>query len=217
MPKGPVQIAPSLLSADFSRLGEEALGVLQAGAEVLHVDTMDGHFVPNLTFGAPIVKALRPLTEATIDCHLMVSNPDDRIAEFLDAGADIITVHAEVAHHLQRTLSVIREGGAKAGVALNPHTPLSVVEHVIDDVDLILCMTVNPGFGGQAFLPAVEAASALIERSGRDILLEVDGGIAPDTAPIVRKAGANVLVAGTAIFKADEPLADRIARLRGDR
>lgn len=214
-----VKVAPSLLSCDFARLGEEAHAVLDAGADWLHVDAMDGRFVPNLTFGAPIVRALDGITEAPLDCHLMVTQPDDRLEAFIDAGADVITVHAEAATHLHRTLTAISEAGLDAGVALNPHTPVSTIEHVLDELDLLLIMTVNPGFGGQAFIegmiPKIEQARALIDRHGADVALEVDGGIGPETAPRVRKAGATVLVAGSAIFKADEPYEARIPRLRG--
>lgn len=214
----PIAIAPSILSADFARLGDEVKAIDQAGCDWVHVDVMDGHFVPNLTIGPLIVEAIRPVTSKPLDVHLMISPADPYIEAFAKAGADIISVHEEAGPHLHRSLQAVRALGKKAGVVLNPATPVSALENVIDSVDLILIMSVNPGFGGQSFIPAalekLRQARALI--GDRPIDLEVDGGVTPENATEIARAGANAFVAGSAIFSGNDPAtyAPRIDAIR---
>lgn len=201
-----IRLAPSILACRFAELGSEVRAVDEAGAEWIHVDVMDGRFVPNITIGPLIADAVRGVTSRTVDVHLMIEDPDRYVAEFAEAGADVITVHAEAAVHLHRTLGLIRDLGKKAGVALNPSTPLAAIEEVLDDIDLLLIMTVNPGFGGQAFIPQsldkVARARKMIEaRRPGEVEIEVDGGVDPATAPGLVRAGATVLVAGSAVFR----------------
>jgi len=211
-------IAPSILSADFGRLAEEIADAERSGGDWIHIDVMDGMFVPNITFGPPVIKVVRGAARLPFDVHLMIERPERYLADFAAAGADRITVHAEACVHLHRVVGQIRELGLPAGVALNPATPIGFVEHLLDDVDLILCMTVNPGFGGQTFIPSVldkirRLRQLLIERGRGDVHIQVDGGINAETAPLVREAGADVLVAGNAVFGRPDRAA-AIAELR---
>ncbi len=219
MPRA-VRVAPSILSADFARLGEEVRAVAAAGADYIHIDVMDGHFVPNLTIGPAVVRALRPHTQLPFDVHLMISPADAYVAQFAEAGADIITVHPEAGPHLHRTIQLVKSLGKKAGAALNPATPVEAIDYVLGDLDLVLVMSVNPGFGGQSFIASqldkLRELRARIDRLGKTVELEVDGGINFETAREAVKAGADVLVAGTATFGGGPgSYAANIARLRG--
>ena len=213
-----VKIAPSILSADFSKLGEEIKDVEKGGADYIHVDVMDGHFVPNITIGPLIVEAIRPITKLPLDVHLMIEEPDRYIEAFANAGADYITVHVESCRHLHRTIHLIKSLGVKAGVVLNPATPVNTIQHVIKDVDMVLLMSVNPGFGGQSFidevLPKIREVKSLAEQHNPELEIEIDGGVNEETAKLCIEAGANVLVAGSAIYnKADRKAA--IEAIRG--
>lgn len=211
------KIAPSILSADFSRLGEEVQAVQKAGADLIHIDVMDGHFVPNITIGPLVVEAVRKVTMLPLDVHLMISNPDQYLEDFAQAGSDIITVHVETGVHLNRTIHSIKKLGVKAGVALNPSTPLSVLDYVLEEVDLVLLMSVNPGFGGQFFIPStvrkISHLHELIDARGLPVEIEVDGGINLETAGMAAQAGADIFVAGSAIFGTDD-YAKTISALR---
>jgi ribulose-phosphate 3-epimerase len=215
---GTVSIVPSVLPADFARLGEEVTALEDAGVDRIQWDVMDGRFVPNLTFGPDVIGACRKHASVPFEAHLMVLEPDELMQKYVDAGCEVVIVHAEACTHLHRTLTSIRDAGAKAGVALNPHTPLDAVRHVLDVTDLLLVMTVNPGFGGQEYIsnmePKIAEAAALIEASGHDVEIEVDGGISPDTVGGAAAAGARILVAGSALYKHEGGLADAVATLR---
>lgn len=203
-----IQIAPSILAANFSKLADEVKEVEAAGAKLIHIDVMDGHFVPNITMGPIVVEALRPVTDLPLDVHLMIENPDQYIEDFAKAGADYITVHVEACRHLHRTIQLIRSYGVKPGVVLNPHTPIETIQHVLEDIDMVLFMTVNPGFGGQKFIhsvvPKIEQLSTIIKEKGLNVEIEIDGGINAETIVPCAKAGATIFVAGSAIYGKDD-------------
>ncbi|WP_409370606.1 ribulose-phosphate 3-epimerase [Lysinibacillus sp. 38-6] len=209
-----IQIAPSILAANFAKLGEEVKDVERAGAKLIHIDVMDGHFVPNISFGSIVLDAIRPLTDLPLDVHLMIENPDQYIEQFAKAGADYITVHVEACRHLHRTIQLIRSYGVKPGVVLNPHTPIESIQHILEDIDMVLFMTVNPGFGGQKFIhsvvPKIEALSTIIKERNLDVAIEIDGGINAETIVPCAKAGATIFVAGSAIYSKE----DRTAALQ---
>ena len=213
-----IKLAPSILSADFTRLGVQIAEVTRAGADYIHVDVMDGHFVPNISIGAPVVASIRRVTSLPLDVHLMIEHPERYISDFVEAGADIITVHVEASPYLHGTIKAIKEQGAKAGVSLNPPTPISAADEFIHNVDLVLIMSVNPGFGGQSFipetLPRIESMRKIIDNRKPGVELEVDGGINADNAPDIVRAGADVLVAGNSIFRAEDGISQAMQRLR---
>ncbi|GAA0331463.1 ribulose-phosphate 3-epimerase [Bacillus carboniphilus] len=215
----PIRVAPSILSADFAKLGEEVKEVEALGADWIHVDVMDGHFVPNITFGALVVDAIRPVTKLPLDVHLMIDNPDQYVEVFAKAGADCISVHVEACKHLHRTIQTIKQLGVKCGVVLNPATPVELIQHVIEDIDFVLLMTVNPGFGGQHFipqvLPKIRKVREMANSINSELEIEVDGGVTEETAKLCREAGANILVAGSAIYGAEDRKA-AIEAIRGE-
>ena len=212
-----IKVAPSILSADFSKLGEEIIKIDQAGADMIHIDVMDGHFVPNLTLGAPIVKALRTVTKLPFDIHLMINNPENLIDDFIAAGADIITIHIEAANHLHRLVQKVKSSGVKVAVSLNPATPLNTLEEILPELDMVLLMSVNPGFGGQSFIPAtlnkIARLKEMIDAKKLKIDIQVDGGINLETAPKAIKHGANILVAGSAVYGSND-IKGTIAQLK---